>query len=64
MSVNMKILGTVNTDKGEKALYVKNIDNDRYVYYLGDNEIGGYDKDVSMQKIIFKEILEEFQPPF
>lgn len=55
MSVNMKILGTVNTDEGEKALYVKNIDNDRYVYYLGDNEIGGYDKDVSMQKIIFKE---------
>ena len=51
----MKILGTVNTDEGEKALYVKNIDNDRYVYYLGDNEIGGYDKDVSMQKIIFKE---------
>lgn len=51
----MKILGTVNTDEGEKALYVKNIDDDRYVYYLGDNEIGGYDKDVSMQKIIFKE---------
>ena len=51
----MKILGTVNTDEGEKVLYVKNIDNDRYVYYLGDNEIGGYDKDVSMQKIIFKE---------
>ena len=55
MNANMKILGTVNTDEGEKALYVKNIDDDRYVYYLGDNEIGGYDKDVSMQKIIFKE---------
>ena len=51
----MKMLGIVTIEDKEEILYVKNIDNDRYVYYLGEKEIGGYDKDVTMQKIIFKE---------
>lgn len=55
----MKILGIVPMKDKIEILYVKNIDNDRYVYYLGDRLIGGYDKDVSMQKIIFKENSKE-----
>lgn len=55
----MKILGMIPMKDKIETLYVKNIDNDRYVYYLGDRLIGGYDKDVSMQKIIFKENSKE-----
>ena len=58
----MKALGIVNVNGEEKILYIQNRSdegNQRYVYYLNYQEIGGYDPDVSGQKIIFKENSKE-----
>ena len=54
----MKALGKINVNGEEKILYIQNRsveENENYVYYLDYQEIGGYDPDISQQKIIFKQ---------
>lgn len=58
----MKALGKINVNGEDKIIYIQNRSvegNESYVYYLDYQEIGGYDPDVSGQKIIFKENSKE-----